>query len=228
MTHNPFLQIAAPLRQQTADLLRAAIVAMEFKPGERLIETRLCERFDVSRTVVREVLRQLEAEGIVEMIPRRGPRVAILTEKDIRDLYELRGVLEGLIGQLFAIRATPSQCEHVIALTEQICNSLERLPVGERTQLKDKYYHVLLAGADNEAVERALRGIHSRTELLRAYTLNLPGRAAQSTAEIKLISEAAAVQRDPVAARAACEKHVQAAYEAAKGSIHILSQFGGE
>jgi DNA-binding GntR family transcriptional regulator len=228
MTQNPFLQLAAPLRQQTTDLLRAAIVAMEFKPGERLIETRLCERFDVSRTVVREVLRQLEAEGIVEMIPRRGPRVAILTEKDIRDLYELRGVLEGLIGQLFALRATPAQCEQLIELTEQISNSLEHLPVGERTQLKDKYYHVLLAGADNEAVERALRGIHSRTELLRAYTLNMPGRAAHSVAEIKIISEAAAVQRDPIAAREACEKHVQAAYESAKGSIHVLSQLSGE
>jgi DNA-binding GntR family transcriptional regulator len=201
---------------------------MEFKPGERLIETRLCERFDVSRTVVREVLRQLEAEGIVEMIPRRGPRVAILTEKDIRNLYELRGVLEGLIGQLFAIRATPSQCEQAIVLTEQIISSLEHLPVGERTQLKDKYYHVLLAGADNEAVERALRAIHSRTELLRAFTLNLPGRAAQSAAEIKIITEAAAVLRDPIAARAACEKHVKAAYEAAKGAFHVLSQLGGE
>jgi DNA-binding GntR family transcriptional regulator len=226
MTRNPLLQLAAPLRQQTADLLRAAIVAMEFKPGERLIETRLCERFEVSRTVVREVLRQLEAEGIVEMIPRRGPRVAILTEKDIRDLYELRGVLEGLIGQLFAIRATAAQCAQVVELTGKIGTSLENLPVSERTQLKDSYYHVLLAGADNEAVERALRGIHSRTELLRAYTLNLPGRAVQSIAEIKIITDAAAVRRDPLAAREACEKHVQAAYEAAKGSLHMLSQVG--
>ncbi|PYB78905.1 GntR family transcriptional regulator [Pseudomonas sp. LB-090624] len=228
MTQNPFLQLAAPLRQQTADLLRAAIVAMEFKPGERLIETRLCERFDVSRTVVREVLRQLEAEGIVEMIPRRGPRVAILTEKDIRDLYELRGVLEGLIGQLFAVRASAAQCAEVVALTEQISGSLEHLPVSERTQLKDRYYHVLLAGADNEAVERALRAIHSRTELLRAYTLNLPGRALRSVEEIKLISDAAAVKRDPVAAREACEKHVQAAYEAAKDGFHVLNQVSGE
>jgi len=228
MTRNPLLQLAAPLRQQTTDLLRAAIVAMEFKPGERLIETRLCERFDVSRTVVREVLRQLEAEGIVEMIPRRGPRVAILTEKDIRDLYELRGVLEGLIGQLFAVRATRNQCEQLLELTKNINNSLESLAVGERTQLKDSYYHVLLAGADNEAVNRALRGIHSRTELLRAYTLNLPGRAVQSVAEIKVITDAAAVKRDPLAAREACEKHVQAAYEAAKGSFHVINQLHEE
>ena len=228
MTSNPLLQLAAPLRQQTTDLLRAAIVAMEFKPGERLIETRLCERFDVSRTVVREVLRQLEAEGIVEMIPRRGPRVAILTEKDIRDLYELRGVLEGLMGQLFAVRATLAQCAQLLELTEKINNSLENLAVGERTQLKDSYYHALLAGADNEAVNRALRGIHSRTELLRAYTLNLPGRAVQSVAEIKVITDAAAVKRDPLAAREACEKHVQAAYEAAKGSFHIINQLHEE
>lgn len=228
MTSNPLLQLAAPLRQQTADLLRAAIVAMEFKPGERLIETRLCERFDVSRTVVREVLRQLEAEGIVEMIPRRGPRVAILTEKDIRDLYELRGVLEGLIGQLFAVRATPAQCEQLLELTEKISNSLENLAVSERTQIKDSYYHILLCGADNEAVNRALRGIHGRTELLRAYTLNLPGRAVQSIAEIKVITDAAAVKRDPLAARKACEIHVQAAYEAAKGSFHVINQLHGK
>jgi DNA-binding GntR family transcriptional regulator len=223
MTQNPFLQIAAPLRQQTADQLRAAILAMEFKPGERLIETRLCERFSVSRTVIREVLRQLETEGIVEMIPRRGPRVAILSEKDIRDLYELRGVLEGLIGQLFAIRANKKQREKLVALTVEISSSLETLAVADRTRLKDAYYHALLEGADNEAVERALRGIHTRTELLRAYTLNVPGRALQSIREIKIITQATAVQRDPVAARSACELHVQAAYEAAKNHFHILS-----
>lgn len=225
MTQNPFLHIAAPLRQQTADQLRAAILAMEFKPGERLIETRLCERFEVSRTVIREVLRQLETEGIVEMLPRRGPRVAILSEKNIRDLYELRGVLEGLIGQLFAARANRQQREKLIALTTQIGESLETLAVADRTRLKDAYYQALLEGADNEAVERALLGIHTRTELLRAYTLNVPGRALKSVEEIKVITQATAVQRDPLAAREACERHVQAAYEAARGNFHILSEF---
>ena len=69
---------AAPLRRQVLKLLRDAILAFEYEQGDRLVERELCERFGVSRMVIREVIRELEAEGLVEAVPNRGPAVCRL------------------------------------------------------------------------------------------------------------------------------------------------------
>ncbi len=108
---------AAPLRSQVVELLRRAIVGGELGPGERLVERVLCARFAVSRTVVREALRQLESEGLVTTVPQRGPVVAVLTAADAEALYEVRAVLEGLAGRAFAQRATPAER---VALRERL------------------------------------------------------------------------------------------------------------
>jgi DNA-binding GntR family transcriptional regulator len=98
---------SAPLRKQVRDVLRAEIVSMRFKPGQRLLERELCELTGVSRTVIREALRALEAEGLVNVIPGKGPSVAPQVElEEARGLYETRAVLEGLAGRNFVERAT--------------------------------------------------------------------------------------------------------------------------
>src|SRR5687768_16541072 len=86
--------IAAPLRRQVIGLLRNAILTFEYEPGQRLVERDLCERFDVSRTVIREALRHLEAEGLIQIVPNRGPVVSAATPAEARDLYEVREALE--------------------------------------------------------------------------------------------------------------------------------------
>ena len=92
---------AAPLRQQVLERLRAAIIGGQLAPGQRLIERELTEMTGVSRTVVREVLRQLESEGLVAIIPHKGPVVRELSAGEARDLYTIRGALEGIAARLF-------------------------------------------------------------------------------------------------------------------------------
>src|SRR5207248_2791945 len=106
-------RVAAPLRTQVLEALRQDVLAAEFQPGERLVEAQLCARYEVSRTVVREVLRQLESEGLVTTVPNRGPVVTELTTADAEALFEVRGALEGLAGALFAERATAEQRERM-------------------------------------------------------------------------------------------------------------------
>ena len=89
-----------PLRDVVFNTLRQAIITGEFAPGERLMEIALANRLGVSRTPVREAIRKLELEGLVVMIPRKGAEVAKITEKDLRDVLEVRSSLEELAAEL--------------------------------------------------------------------------------------------------------------------------------
>ena len=92
------------LRELTLDKVRNAIVTGHFRPGDRLVERDLCSQLGVSRTVVREVLRHLETEGLVVNPPTRGPMVASLDIGEARQIYEIRGALEGMAAKLCAER----------------------------------------------------------------------------------------------------------------------------
>ena len=84
-----------PLRDVVFNTLRQAILRGEMEPGERLMEIQLAQKLGVSRTPIREAIRKLELEGLVIMIPRKGAEVAHITEKDMRDVLEVRCTLEG-------------------------------------------------------------------------------------------------------------------------------------
>src|SRR5580692_6520481 len=105
----PIRKFAAPLRQQVLDELRQSIIAGRLNPGERLIERELIAMMGVSRTVIREALRQLESEGLIAIIPNKGPVVRELTVAESKDLYSIRAVLEGLAARLFAENADQDQ-----------------------------------------------------------------------------------------------------------------------
>ena len=89
-----------PLRDVVFNTLRQAILRGELKPGERLMEIQLANKLGVSRTPIREAIRKLELEGLVLMIPRKGAEVAEITEKNMRDVLEVRKALEELAVQL--------------------------------------------------------------------------------------------------------------------------------
>src|ERR1700755_2005074 len=101
---------AAPLRQQVVRLIREDILNGNLLPGQRLVESALCETYEVSRTVIREALRQLESELLIQVKANLGPVVTVLTESEIKAIYVVRAALEGLAGKLFALHASPAQC----------------------------------------------------------------------------------------------------------------------
>src|ERR1700688_5088920 len=100
---------AAPLRRQVLEELRQSIIAGRLVPGARLIERQLIAMMGVSRTVIREALRQMESEGLVANIPNKGPVVRELTLAEANDLYSIRAVLEGLSARLFTDHPSPAQ-----------------------------------------------------------------------------------------------------------------------
>lgn len=96
------------LRKLAENTLRDAILYGAFTPGQKLIERDLCDRLGVSRTLLREALKQLEAEGLITNVVHKGPSVAVITEEDAREIYEARGLIEGHLAYCFTLkRQTP-------------------------------------------------------------------------------------------------------------------------
>jgi len=195
------------LRQQVLEVLRNAILNFQFKPGDRLIERELCEMTGVSRTSVREALRHLESEGLVQNLPNKGPMVAMVTAAEAREIYEVRRVLEGLAARLFAERAGPAQRAALDEAMAALERALLAVDVREVLRTATAFYDVMLVGAGNEVIRRMTNLLHARITCLRAMSLSQPGRAAKSLLEMKRL-HAALRSGDPEAANAACVAHI--------------------
>lgn len=207
---------AAPLRSQVVDALRADILAADMRPGERLLEATLCDRYGVSRTVVREALRQLEAERLVTMLANRGPIVTILEEDEIVALYEVRASLEGLMGELFAERAPGSVAERLVDHVARMpATYLDGTPAS-RQRAKETFYEIMLDGARNPVLHEHVQGVHRRIGVFRNIVYRDSDRAATSMLELGRIVDAAARVRDPGRARRYCEEHVRSAAAVAR------------
>jgi DNA-binding GntR family transcriptional regulator len=213
-------RVAAPLREQVLDLLRQAIVEHRLKPGQRLIERELVEQIGVSRTTIREVLRQLAAEGLVATIPQRGAVVAMPTPEEAAELYEVRAALESLAARRFVEHASESQVKALRAAFEQVAEIMsagDDADVLAMLRSKDLFYDVLLKGSGNRAVHSILSGLTARVSVLRATSMRRPGRAEESLAELEAIVDA--VERgDADAAARACAHHVEMAAAAGQAA----------
>jgi DNA-binding GntR family transcriptional regulator len=200
--------VAAPLRKQVIELLRNAIISFEYEPGERLVERDLCERFDVSRTVIREALRHLEAEGLVELVANRGPVVSSPSLEDAKALYEVREALEALAARLCAERATPAQKRKVARALGHVATEYEKNDLARQLQAKDELYRQLCDGAHNPVIASTLRGIQARVQMLRGLSLQAPGRTAESLRELEGV--VAAIERgDGKTAEELAAQHVR-------------------
>ena len=202
------------LRQLVADRLRDAIETGQFPPGMRLIERDLCERLGVSRTSVREALRDLEGSGLITTQANRGPIVSILTLEMAKSIYEVRIVLEGLAARLFAANATAAQMMALQDAVERLALVHQNFSAANFLRVKSEFYQVLLAGAGNPVAADMLRAIHTRVSQLRATSLSDPARANASMAEIRALVEALAA-RDGETASRLCVEHLQNAAGAA-------------
>ena len=114
-----------PLRDVVFNTLRRAILKGELKPGERLMEIALADKLGVSRTPIREAIRKLELEGLVVMAPRKGAKVASITERDLNDVLEVRKGMEVLAISLACERITKEEMEQYIYYVETyLCHAI--------------------------------------------------------------------------------------------------------
>ena len=213
-------KIAAPLRQQVVDALRALIVEGAYLAGTRLVERELCERVGVSRTLIREALRQLEAEGLVTVIPNKGPSVSKLSLKEARDVYRARALLESYASQEFAEHGTAAQKSSLVRRSEQMRKAYQRNDMRGVFQRKSEFYDELTEGCGNSVVGSRLRSLIAQISLLRAVTLSEKGRVDEVVRELGEIA-AAIHAGNGRAAWEASERHVAKAESVA---ISLLAE----
>lgn len=155
-----------PLGHSVAEAIRRAILAGRYKSGERLVEDRLSAEFKVSRVPVREALKTLAAEGLVELLPRRGARVAAWSHDVALELVEVRATLEGLNARLAARRHDPAIISKLRAVLERGIAAAQRGSSIELARLNAEYHELLAVAGNNRVLQDTVRSLRERTEMV--------------------------------------------------------------
>ncbi len=212
---------AVNLTERVYQALRDEILSGKYQDGEALTELGIAKELNVSRTPVREALRQLELEELVEMRPNRGAAVKGISMEDIQDIYEIRAMIESLAAARAAVRASEEdflQLEETLDLTQFY---LERENQERLLAMDGRFHQQLYDICGSRMLRRILKDLHNYVGQSRGASLKTEGRAQESIHEHRLILEAMR-SRDPEAAKARMAEHVR------NTQANILRIYNGE
>lgn len=195
--------------------LRLEIRSQELKPGDRLREIDLAERLGVSRTPIREALKRLEADGLIQVAPPRGFVVTELTHRRVMELYAMREILAGVAARFAAEQASLMEIQTLQALVAQ---QGAAKGAAAAARLNDRLREAITSAAHNEFLTRATNSLNDALELLGTTTYSVPGRIESGWKENKKIVDAIA-RRNGAAAEEAARLHVR---NAAKLRVQML------
>lgn len=213
---------AAPLRTQLVNQLREDIITSRFVAGERLTEKALEAEYGVSRTVVREALRQLESERLVEIVPNIGPRVRGLSYDDVVDLYQVRLALESAAARLAAQSASIPQIEALRAAFEVLATqAADGATTADLIEEKNHFYGALIDASGNPIIGEMLSNVQARIAQLRYITLASTDRVPHMMAELRAVVKAVS-EADIAGAETAAAAHVDSAAQIALRHIAHL------
>lgn len=152
--------------------LRDLIVEGALAPGARIAERQLCESLGISRTPLREALKVLASEGLVELLPNRGARVARLDERDVEDMFQVMGALEALAGTLACAHITEAELAEIAALHYEMLAQYTRRKLPEYFRLNQAIHAAIVAAARNSILAATYQSLAGRIRRAR-YLANL-------------------------------------------------------
>ena len=197
-----------PLREVIFNTLREAIIVGELKPGERLMEVQLADKMGVSRTPVREAIRKLELEGLVEMLPRKGAHVADLSVKDILDVLEVRATLDGLASSLSASRITDEEIKELRHHLSQFINYVEKDNLQGSIKKDVEFHDIIYCSSRNDKLIQISNNLREQVQRFRVIYIKDYSSSKELVREHTEICDAIA-RRDPVAAMDLAQKHIK-------------------
>lgn len=171
-----------PLRDVVCDELRDQIIRGDHRPGAHLVEDHLAQDLGVSRNPVREALRVLEAEGFVDLIPRKGAVVAQLSKDEVAEIFEVRMALEALAAELAAKKADPDGVAELGRILETAREALDRKDHGAVVDLNTAFHEHVMDLAGNGYLRGVMQRLRSRMQWIFSRTAS-GGRGRQSLDE---------------------------------------------
>jgi DNA-binding GntR family transcriptional regulator len=178
------------VRENLPRQLCALITNGTYKPGDHMTERELCERLAASRPSIRETLRQLEAQGLVDIYPNRGAVVRKLSKNDFLQLWEVRQVLEMLAAERFARSGRPELIKRLDVAIDRMDTALRsREPKKIKTAMA-MMFEAFMAGAESELLSDYVRQINVRLSFLWSSSLLFEGRPRESVGELRTLLEA--------------------------------------
>lgn len=200
----------SPLGEQVYDLLKDAILRGDFSPGQRLSPQDLCDRFQVSVTPIRDALRRLEADGLVQVSPRRGTFVAEFTAQDVREVFESRRIIEQA-----AAEKLPYDSETIIQRMASLLDEMEALIDGgiigdypRYLDLDKEFHYCIVQSLHNGRMTELFHSLRVHTYVALALAPSAERRTPQTHAEHRAIL-AAFQERDVDRAKRAIAIHLE-------------------
>ena len=190
--------------------IRDGIIDGRYQSGDYLVETKLADELGVSRTPIREALKQLELEDLAESIPNRGVVVKGISQEDISDIYTIRLQLEGQAAYWAAQRIKQGQLDHLAELVELMELYTRRSDSVNLARLDSEFHEIIFAASNSRTLNHILTYLHQNAQHARQSSLMSPERVPKSFEEHREIYNALAA-RDAERAKACIERHILAA-----------------
>ena len=198
------------LRELCLNKVRNAIITGYFPSGKRLVERTLCEELGVSRSVVREVIRYLEAEGLVEILPNKGPIVSLLNWDIASQIYEIRLLLENL---------TDDKAEQIKSLLVELEKAFTNDDINLIIATSSELYETIFTIAKHYIAWEVVQRLNGRISRLRAMTMKSTQREISGYQRIKNMCEAIYLYKDSEMAKQAVAEHINEAALVAKNIL---------
>ena len=181
------------LRSRVFQTIQGNILNGVYQENEELRENTIAQELGVSRTPVREALRQLELEGLVKIVPNKGACVTGITQKDVKDIYIIRSMLEGLCARWATDYITEEQIEaleEIVLLSEFYVNRKKDGNSQQVTELDGKFHEILYEACDSRILKHVLSDFHKYVRMARKASVTAKARAEKSIEEHKCILRA--------------------------------------
>ena len=200
------------LRGRVFNKLREDILSGKYQDHEELKEVAIGEELGVSRTPVREAFRQLELEGLIQIVPNKGAYVTGITAKEVKDIYMIRSSLEGMCARLATENITEEQLEELEENVYLASFHASKGHMEQMTELDNRFHHILYEACDSKMLEKLLQDFHQYVMRIRKKTLSTKERGIASNEEHRQIMEAIKA-KNPDEAQRLANMHMNNAYD---------------
>lgn len=210
------------LRGRVFHKLREDILNGKYKDNEELKEVAIGEELGVSRTPVREAFRQLELEGLIQIVPNKGAYVTGINAKDVKDIYMIRSSLEGMCARLATENITPEQLEELEENVYLASFHASKGHMEQMAELDNRFHHILYAACDSKMLENLLQDFHQYVIRIRRKTLSTKERGIASNDEHRQIMEAIKAKDGAEAERLATQHMINAYDNMVKNGLYDI------